>query len=46
LDDMASRIARRPAAHPDILPTSGRTGQGMPELRAAIARLRHERQPA
>ena len=43
--DIAGRIAKRPAAHPEILPTSGRTGEGMPELRAAIARLVHERQP-
>jgi len=30
--------ARRPAAHPDIALTSARTGHGIPELRAAIAR--------
>ncbi len=36
-------IARRPAAHPDILPTSGRTAQGIPELRSAIAQLLAER---
>jgi GTP-binding protein len=46
LAETAARIAKRPAAHPDILPTSGRTGEGLPELRAAIARLLHERQPA
>jgi GTP-binding protein len=46
LAETASRIAKRPAAHPVILQTSGRTGEGMPELRAAIARLIHERQLA
>lgn len=35
-------IARRPAAFPEILGTSSRTGEGMPELRAAIARLLFE----
>jgi GTP-binding protein len=46
LAETASRIAKRPAAHPAILPTSGRTGEGMPELRAAIARLLDERRLA
>ena len=31
--------ARRPAAYPDIALTSARTGHGIPELRAAVARL-------
>jgi len=43
LAEVASAIARRPAAHPDILLTSSRTDQGMPQLRGAIARLLAER---
>jgi GTP-binding protein len=30
-------IARRPAAHPEVLATSAREGSGIPELRAALA---------
>jgi GTP-binding protein len=48
--DLESRIAettaalgRRPAAFPEIVVTSARDGTGMPELRAAIARLLRER---
>ena len=36
-------IRKRPAAFPRVIATSARTGQGMPELRAAIARLLRER---
>jgi GTP-binding protein len=36
---VAEALARRPAAHPDILVTSARTGGGIPELRAALAAL-------
>jgi GTP-binding protein len=36
-------IRQRPAAFPDVLVTSARDGSGMPELRAAIARLLAER---
>lgn len=36
-------IARRSAAFPDILATSSREGTGIPDLRAAIARLLAER---
>jgi GTP-binding protein len=36
-------IARRPAAFPDIIATSARTGAGIAELRAAVARLVRER---
>ena len=36
-------IKRRPAAFPEILLTSSRTGAGMGELRATIARLMQER---
>jgi GTP-binding protein len=43
MSDIAARMAKRPAAHPDILPTSSRTGDGIPALRAAIARLVAER---
>ena len=39
----AAALAKHPAAHPDLLTTSARTGDGMPELRAAIARLLAER---
>jgi GTP-binding protein len=43
LAETAAAVARRPAAFPDIQPTSSRTGLGVPELRAAVARLLHER---
>lgn len=36
-------IARRPAAFPEIVLTSSRTGAGVAELRAAVARLLAER---
>ena len=35
--------AKRPAMFPDVVATSARSGQGVPELRAAIARLLAER---
>jgi GTP-binding protein len=41
--DTAQKIAKRAAAFPEILPTSSRTGSGIPELRAGIARLLAER---
>ncbi len=48
--DLAERIAgvqaglrKHPAAFPEVLATSVRSGAGMPELRAAIARLLAER---
>ena len=51
--ELAERIAaieaalkKRPAAFPHVLPTSSRDGDGMPELRAAIARLKAERATA
>jgi GTP-binding protein len=37
-------IERRPAAFPDVAATSARTGAGIPELRAAIARVKAERE--
>lgn len=36
-------MSKRPAAFPDVLATSSHKGTGMPELRAAIARLLRER---
>jgi len=41
--DTAAALARRPAAFPEILLTSSHEGIGMPELRAAIARVMRER---
>jgi GTP-binding protein len=41
--ETSAKIARRPAAFPEVLPTSSRTGFGVPELRANIARLLSER---
>jgi GTP-binding protein len=49
-DELEDRVAatmaamrKRPAAHPEVLVTSARTGGGIEELRAAIARLLAER---
>jgi GTP-binding protein len=36
-------LAKRPAAFPQVLATSARDGAGIPELRAAIARLKAQR---
>ena len=36
-------LAKRPAAFPDVLATSSRSGDGIPEMRAAISRLLKER---
>jgi len=36
-------LAKRPAAFPGVLVTSSEDGSGIPELRAAIARLLMER---
>jgi GTP-binding protein len=41
---LRSAVERRPAAFPDIAATSARTGAGIPELRAAIARVKAERE--
>jgi GTP-binding protein len=43
LAEMQEGIARRPAAFPELAPTSSRTGEGVPELRAGIVRLLRER---
>jgi GTP-binding protein len=37
-------LATHAAAHPELLATSARTGAGIAELRAAIARLLSERE--
>lgn len=37
------KIRRRPAAYPEVYPTSSQTGAGFPELRAAVAKLMAER---
>jgi GTP-binding protein len=36
---VAAELAKRPAAFPQLIVTSARTGAGIPELRAAIAAL-------
>src|SRR3979411_301597 len=41
--DVQAALAKHPAAFPEILVTSSRTGAGMPELRAAMVRLLGER---
>jgi len=43
LTETEARIAKRPAAYPHVLFTSSHTGEGVPELRAAIAQLLAER---
>ena len=40
---VAAALKKHPAAFPEVLATSARTGAGMPELRGAIARLLAER---
>jgi GTP-binding protein len=40
---VSAALSRRPAAFPGLIATSSRTGQGIGELRAAIARLMAER---
>jgi GTP-binding protein len=39
----SAALTAHPAAYPEVLVTSARTGTGVPELRAAIARLVQER---
>ena len=41
--ETVAALAKHPAAFPDVLATSSRSGAGMPELRAAIVRLIEER---
>ena len=38
-EKVVSELAKRPAAFPQLIATSARTGAGLPELRAAIASL-------
>jgi GTP-binding protein len=40
---IAAALAKHPAAFPEVLATSARSGAGMPELRAAMLRLLGER---
>ena len=42
---VGTAMAKRPAAFPDLIATSTRTGAGIEQLRAAIARLLAERGP-
>lgn len=44
LTDIRAALAKRPAAYPEVLFTSAHTSEGLPELRASIARLIAERQ--
>ena len=39
IEETGLELARHVAAHPRIMPTSARTGDGIPELRAALAAL-------
>src|SRR3954454_22121175 len=41
--EVKASLSRHPAAFPDVLVTSSRSGAGMPELRAAMMRLLGER---
>jgi GTP-binding protein len=41
--ETTAALAKHPAAFPEVLVTSSRAGDGMPELRAAMVRLLHER---
>jgi GTP-binding protein len=43
IEAMTAALAKRPAAYPQVLATSARTGAGIVEVRAAIARLVRER---
>jgi GTP-binding protein len=43
IDETRAALAKHPAAFPDVLVTSSRSGMGMPELRAAMVRLLRER---
>ena len=42
--ETAAALAKHPAAFPQVLATSSRSGEGMPDLRAAIVRLLAERE--
>ncbi len=43
MNEVEAALAKRPAAFPIVLTTSAHDGAGIPELRAAIARLLAER---
>jgi GTP-binding protein len=43
LEEVRTELRTHPAAFPDVLITSSRTGDGMAELRAAMVRLLNER---
>jgi GTP-binding protein len=43
IEAVKAAMRKRPAAFPDLIATSARTGAGIAQLRAAIARLLHER---
>ena len=43
IEETRTALAKHPAAFPEVLATSSRSGQGMPELRAAMVRLMRER---
>ncbi|MGM4890287.1 ribosome biogenesis GTP-binding protein YihA/YsxC [Tardiphaga sp. 1201_B9_N1_1] len=43
LEEVRTELRTHPAAFPDVLVTSSRTGDGMAELRAAMVRLLNER---
>ncbi|MGB6969119.1 MAG: ribosome biogenesis GTP-binding protein YihA/YsxC [Methyloceanibacter sp.] len=40
--EVAEELAKHPAAYPEMIATSARTGVGLPELRAAVAALLRE----
>ena len=46
VDKVAAAVRRHPAAYPDVLATSARTGAGLAALRAAVARLLAEKDGA
>jgi GTP-binding protein len=43
IEETTAALAKHPAAFPEVLVTSSRSGDGMPELRAAMVRLLEER---
>jgi GTP-binding protein len=43
IEETKAALAKHPAAFPEVLATSSRSGRGMPELRAAMVRLMRER---
>jgi GTP-binding protein len=43
IESTLEALRKRPAAYPEVMFTSSRTGEGMPELRAHIAKLLAER---